>query len=357
MLIRGTPFAARAAAAAVALLLAAASVAASAQTNDCYFALRKDVATHEGALVAATPAGPVEVSRERGYEWQSLLIHPETDALWAWGAGGATGGELYVYDNAGNEIAEHDVVPLREFTIDEALFLKRGERMLGAGYGKPYLGFPPVLFTLSTADPVGSVRTIEPPGGVLALVVVGPRIVAILAPAEHFGPSRAFIYDRRTRETETVTLPFEDAVQTAHVDVAGKLWVGGTGPRLELGLVENERDHPSTWRLVDRSGDIEGWSGGAMASSGGVLAVYSGTGLTTFRDGERLGGMPLDYRAAPAFPSVMVTEGGGAVIFGGSVPDDPARRGWLEARSPDLATLYGRWDLPAEPTWMAAASR
>lgn len=345
---RGRSFAAVVAAAA---LIALAVAPAFAQENDCFTALRKD-ANFEGHLLAATEAGPVELLRERGYEWQAMATHPVTSRLWAWGSGPAE--NLFVYDRSGSEIASFIVPPLLDSTVDEILFLGDGRRMIGRGQLDTF-GGGLLLFALDTDDPIGSIRVHRIDRHATALVRVGRRIVALLAHDRAVDTTPALVYDRRTKAISEARVPARWATG-AHVEATGRLWLSGYASGFTLGYVENAGAAPENWHVVDVShlatvNDVGG--AGTVASRDGVVAVLSARGVTTLRDGARIGRymLPAGRSASASWPTLMVADGG-IPIFGGAL--DGAATGWLEARSPDLAMSYGDWALPSRPTWMAA---
>lgn len=363
MLVRGRTFLASAVAALALLATFLAVPAARAQDSDCFTAVARD-ATLTGRLVAADTEGPRVIHAEHGYSWQAMALHPETGNLWAWGAGSGAGlGELYVYDPAGTEISESTFPALRDAVVDQVLFLgDDGRRMIGRGHESRAAGTD-FLFSLETENPVTTfrIRAVDAPA--IALLAFDQRVIAILAyqrepGGPYDGPSPALVYDRRTRAlTETaVRIPY---LVGAHHDAAGRLWLLRNGSAgATLALVSNPEADPAAWEIVDRSADAPaGTMGGASsaASCDGVFALYSVRGVTTFRDGVKIASLAVDSTYTSAFPAIMVSEGGGAVLFGGPLRNGSGE-GWLEARSADLARLYWREPLPGEPTWMAAAA-
>lgn len=333
-----------------ALLLAALALPALAQDNDCFTALAKD-ANREGSLIAATPSGPVELHRDR-YEWQAMVV--AEDGLYAFGAGGSAGyTRLFRYSTeTGAETGSWTLYAFEDSTIEEAILLPNG-RIIGRGWesSPPWRSF---AFRLDTSDPERTLRAEFVERQVIGLAVAGPRILAFVTAASRDDLPTALVYDRRTRATSTEAIPVPYLSGAHREDGSGRVWLRMNGSRgNRLALVLNPAAAPSEWVTEDRSAEIPASMGPvrSLSSRNGVTLAYAAFGLVTFRDGVPIGSLALPSGAGSTFPAAMVTPDGGAVIFGG--PSESGG-GWLEARSPDLAALYGRWTLATEPTWMAA---
>lgn len=345
---------------AILLILALLAAPVAAQESDCFTAVARDSAS-VGRLVAADTEGPRTIHSERGYDWQAMAVHPETGNLWTWGAGGgASLGELYVYDPSGTELAEYEIPSLRQVVVNEILWLGDGRRMVGRGYqsGVPFRSF---VFSLETRAPVESFRIRYVPSHALGLLVIGPRVITLCSyvrgDSDDFGgPATAVVYDRRTRlvTEEPVWIPHLDG---AHQEAGGRLWVWRNGSyALSIARVENPTASPSAWTVEDRSADVPiatFASPRAMASSDGVLAVLCGRGVVTFRDGVRVGGTHFDAAYGTIYRPIMVSDGGSAILFGGPL-NNSSGEGWIETRSTDLSRLYWRELVEGEPRWMAA---